>query len=242
MHEKYGCVDESPPVLKLKNDPDGDNVLRLKQGDIYQEYMVDIEDKNAEDYLRSLKIAYSQPLPRGCLLNIVEFEVNYTVATPWTSPPYARVTRRVVIEDINECKLDVAQFEKHCPQLLPRCDIEAGAKCENTVGSYTCRCPKYTTGDGFMANLSFHGKAPDGYKGGTGCRDTSKPVISLVGPNPKVFMVCDSTGLTGIIEGGRRGKRDDAIKNERQQHYDSDIKVSCFARRLLRYGSRCDNI
>ena len=102
--DKFGCVDESPPILKLRHDPNLNGITRLKQGDIYKEQAVDVMDENAEDYLRSLKIAYSRPLPPGCLAEIGSFQVNYTVAMPWANPPYVRVTRDVIIEDIDECK------------------------------------------------------------------------------------------------------------------------------------------
>jgi hypothetical protein len=226
MHEKYGCVDEKPPMLRLNNDPDGDQVLRLKQGDVYTEYAVDIQDENREEYLRSLKIAYSRPLPQGCLTEIGEFHVNYTIATPWTSPPYVRIQRRVIIEDVNECALDAAKYEKICPELVPRCDTESGARCVNTVGSYTCQCPKYTSGDGFRKGLSLESikPSPQGYTGGTGCVDTSKPVIELLGPNPKVLRVCECGGISGIM-GSRLSKDDEDLKSMQQDRYDGDIKV-----------------
>lgn len=223
-HEKYGCVDSSPPILRLNHDPNGDRTLRLKQGDQYKEYAVDIQDENAEEYLRSLKIAYSQPLPHGCLTRIGEFHVNYTIATPWTDPPYVRITRDVVIEDIDECKAGTARrLERSCPQLLPKCDTEAGATCVNTIGSYTCKCPKFTVGDGFLSGLSFDAmETPVGFQEGTGCHDTSKPVIKLAGPNPKVFRVCECGGIKGVM--GK--KKSDADLQDRQQRlYGNDIKV-----------------
>lgn len=228
LHEKYGCVDESPPVLRLKNDPNGDQILRLKQGDVYKEHAVDIQDENAEAYLRSLKIAYSQPLPSGCLTKIGEFHVNYTVATPWTSPSYVRITRRVIIEDIDECSVDRRQYQDTCPDIIPRCDTSSGAKCINTIGSYTCMCPRNTTGDGFQAGLSFGPlHSPEGFQGGTGCIDTGAPVIQLLGPNPKVFRICECSGIIGIM--GERGEKDVELKNSQQSHYSSNIKVGgCF--------------
>jgi hypothetical protein len=228
MHKKYGCVDENPPQLRLKNDPRGDQTLRLRQGDVYHEYAVDIQDENAEEYLRSLKFTYSQSLPQGCLTKVGEFHVNYTVATPWTSPPYVRLTRRVIIEDVDECSLNVQRLQETCPELIPKCDVESGAVCVNTPGSYTCKCPQFTTGDGFLSGLAFDaGNEPDGYKGGTGCVDTSKPVIELKGPNPKVFRVCECGGLAGIIGGGdsSRKTKDADLKSLQQSQYDDDIKV-----------------
>ena len=116
----YGCVDESPPVLKLR--PVDGQVMKLKQGDFYKEHAVDIVDENAEEYLRSLRISYSKPLPPGCLFEMGEFHVNYTVATPWTSYQFVRVTRRVIVDDIDECKLDVQKYSESCPVLIPQCD------------------------------------------------------------------------------------------------------------------------
>jgi hypothetical protein len=223
--EKYGCVDETPPVMRLRHDTDGDHTLRLKQGDMYKEYAVDIMDENAEEYLRSLRISYSKPLPPGCLTKIGEFHVNYTVATPWTSPPYVRVTRKVTIDDIDECNIDQSKYESSCPEIIPQCDIKAGATCVNTIGSYKCRCPKYTAGDGFkpihataMENL------PEGYKGGTGCVDTSLPVIDVLGPNPKVFKVCKCGGLKGIMGGPDASTSGDQLCREQRKRYESSIR------------------
>jgi len=227
----FGCVDEQPPLIKLRHDIKHDGVTRLKQGDSYKEYAVDVVDDNAEDYLRSLKITYSRPLPPGCLAEIGFFHVNYTVAMPWASPPYARVTRNVVIEDIDECKLDVERYESQCPQLIPQCDSEAGAVCKNTKGSYTCQCPKYTSGDGFKFISSVqkeNGKyigAAEGYSGGSGCRDTSKPVITLIGPNPKVFRTCKCGGLTGIMKATKKraGGKDEKLIGDQREGYEQDI-------------------
>lgn len=66
-----------------------------------------------------------------------------------SSLPYVRITQRVIIEDIDECTIDNAKYEKTCPSLVRTCDVKAGATCVNTIRSYTCKCPKYTVGDGF---------------------------------------------------------------------------------------------
>ncbi|CAJ1962401.1 unnamed protein product [Cylindrotheca closterium] len=223
-NEQYGCVDESPPTLRLRHDPDRDQTLRLKQGDVYQEYMVDILDENAEDYLRSLKISYSRPLPTGCLTHVGEFHVNYTVAMPWATPPYVRTTRRVVIDDIDECSINVSRYQHSCPSLVPQCDRAAGAKCINTIGSYACQCPPQSSGDGFLESANFGGlDAPDSYNGGTSCVDTSKPVIKLQGPNPKVFKICECGGLSGIMSKAKSA--DDAkLHGEQQGLYSHDIQ------------------
>jgi hypothetical protein len=225
-HDKYGCVDVNPPTLRLRNDPLGERVLRLKQGDEYREHMVDIVDENAEDYLRSLKITYSRPLPPGCLTSVGEFHVNYTVAMPWANPPYVRVTRRVVIEDIDECSLDVAKFQQTCPELVPKCDVAAGAKCLNTKGSYTCQCPNHTSGDGFLKSATFSERlpAPTSYKGGTGCVDTSKPVIALQGPNPKEFKVCACGGLDGVMGPSTNSEDNKELQTDQRKLYEADIR------------------
>ena len=218
--------------MRLRHDPDGNRTLRLKQGDVYKEYAVDIIDENAEDYLRSLRISYSKPLPPGCLTSMGEFHVNYTVATPWTSPPYVRVTRKVVIDDIDECTLDVSKYESSCPEIIPQCDVKAGATCVNTIGSYTCKCPKYTAGDGFKpihTLTSTSEYAPEGYKGGKGCVDTSLPVIEVIGPNPKLFKVCKCGGLKGIMGGQSGGDERDQLCREHRKRYESGLRVSALS-------------
>lgn len=217
----------NPPTLELRNDPLGDKVLRLKQGDDYREYMVDIVDENAEDYLRNLKITYSRPLPPGCLTSVGEFHVNYTVAMPWANPPYVRVTRRVVIDDIDECSLDVTKYKQICPELIPQCDVAAGAQCHNTVGSYKCLCPAHTSGDGFLKSASFSESYPPplSYGGGTGCVDTSKPVITLQGPNPKVFKVCSCGGLDGVMGPSKNNVDEDkGLQSDQRKLYEADIR------------------
>lgn len=237
MHEKYGCVDQNPPTLKLRHDPNGDKTLRLKQGDEYREYMVDIVDDNAEDYLRSLKVSYSRPLPPGCLTEVGEFHVNYTIAMPWAKVPFVRETRRVIIEDIDECGLDVSTYERTCPALVPQCDTAAGAKCVNTHGSYQCKCPSQSSGDGFVKGAKFDGfPAPEAYKGGTSCVDTSKPIITLRGPNPKVLKICECGGLSGVMNPSKGGSGDNELQLGQRKMYEDDIKVrNCyvFVSRLL---------
>lgn len=229
FHETYGCVDENPPTLKLRHDPNNDKTLRLKQGDEYREYLVDIVDDNAEEYMRSLKVSYSQPLPPGCLTQVGEFHVNYTVAMPWAKVPHVRVTRRVIIEDIDECSLNVAKYQQACPALVPQCDVKAGAKCVNTNGSYECHCPSKSTGDGFLKSATFGDlPPPDSYEGGTSCVDTSKPIITLQGPNPKVFKICECGGLVGVMNYGDGDGDDKDLHNQQRQLYEEDIKVSLF--------------
>jgi hypothetical protein len=215
--------------------------MRLRQGDFYKEYAVDIIDENAEEYLRSLRITYSKPLPPGCIVQMGDFHVNYTVATPWTSYQFVRVTRHVIVEDIDECTLDTAKYQNTCPELIPQCDVAAGAQCINTIGSYTCKCPKHTTGDGFKASSSFASTlTPAGYKGGTSCVDTSKPVIEIMGPNPKVLRVCKCGGLTGVIgSGNNQGAEHDRLCAQQRSKYGRNLKVRIFVENFGLYGKKC---
>lgn len=224
--ENYGCVDSNPPKLKLLNDPNGDGVMRLKQGDEYKESLVEIIDDNAEDYERSLKVAYSEPLPPGCLTSIGEFTVTYTISLPWANPPYVRIARKVVIEDIDECELDVAKYQRVCPQLIPQCDTAAGATCRNTRGSYTCQCPSNTSGDGFLKNATFSDDrpAPSSYKNGSSCVDTTKPVITLEGPITKFFKVATCGGLFGVMESTKYEDEDKELQAQQRKLYEDDIR------------------
>ena len=244
----FGCVDENPPLLKLRPDPihgtDKTGITHLSQGDKYEEYGVDVIDDNAEEYLRSLKIAYSRPLPQGCLLDMGEFYVEYTVATPWTTPEFVRARRTVIIDNVNECLVkEGSKVGSTCPELVAMCDFDAGAVCKDEIGTYTCKCPKGTEGDGFsvIPRLSSDGKGgfigamvPHGYKGGSGCRDTSPPMIELLGPNPKRFRVAKASGIKGIMgigENEESNARIEELVAMQRSAYEADIKVSlCYAK------------
>lgn len=202
---------------------------------------MDVVDDNAEEYLRSLKMTYSKPLPQGCLLEMGEFYVNYTVATPWTTPEFVSARRTVVVDNVNECLIKQGVgVGANCPELVSLCDVDAGSRCKDEIGTYTCRCPAGTEGDGFLPipRLAPDGRGgyvgsmiPRGYKGGTGCRDTSKPVIELLGPNPKRFRVAkpEATRVRGVIV-SKNNKDDDsdgrmeALIVHQRGAYESDIK------------------
>ena len=202
---------------------------------------MDIIDDNAEEYLRSLKIEYSRPLPQGCLLEMGQFTVDYTVATPWTTPDHVSAQRTVIIENVNECSIPKdGVVAKTCPELIAMCDYDSGASCVDEIGSYTCKCPRGTEGDGFLpiARLKpdpdtkggYSGSmVPVNYRGGTGCRDTSKPIIQILGPNPKTLRVAKVSGLEGDLkskEDGEMNIKIDSLRAERRSYYENEIKVS----------------
>jgi len=156
--------------------------------------------------MRSLKISYSEPFNlHGCLLKVGDFTVTYSVATPWTNPPIVSITRTVRVTDLDECSINSLEANILCPELLPKCDFASGAKCKNMNGSYTCRCPRYTHGDGFLPISNFEKDsegnfivAPTDYTGGTGCIDNKKPTITLKGQNPLTIVTCRHEALTGV--------------------------------------------
>lgn len=86
---------------------------------------------------------------------------------------------QVTVEDVDECALDPGSPEALCPGCRPHCHRDA--TCENLEGTYTCKCPKCMSGDGFTPFTQTSGITPTGYGGGTGCRDTCPPVINLIG-------------------------------------------------------------
>lgn len=254
QHPDYGCVDEHPPLLHIRPYPgatskEDASTTRLVQGDKYEEHGVDIIDDNAEEYLRSLKIEYSRPLPQGCLLEMGQFKVNYTVATPWTTPDHASAQRNVIIGNVNECNIRKdTGVGKACPELVAMCDVDAGARCVDEIGTYSCKCPRGTEGDGFMPIARL--KARDGggysgvlvpmnYQGGTGCRDTSKPVIELLGPNPKKLSVVKVARLEGDYnlreEDGEMSVKIESVRAERRSFYENEIRVSMCMLSVIRH-------
>merc|ERR1712194_145102 len=53
-----------------------------------------------EEYSRSLKVSYKPSMLQACSKDVGEYEVTYTITTPWTDPPFAEVTRKVIVEDV----------------------------------------------------------------------------------------------------------------------------------------------
>jgi len=189
MIEGMGCTNTKVPTLILK----GSNPLRLSQCDSYEEHGVDIVDLNEEAMSRNVDIEYSEPLG-SCLRKLGHFHVNYTLQTPWGNRPFIRVTRAVEVTDVDECVLS-EKVGKLCPECQQRCVAEA--RCSNTNGSYSCTCPPCMEGDGFMYG-SLPGATPDGYSGGTQCRDSCAPAITV--PEPFYFRIPKCYGLMGPAE------------------------------------------
>jgi len=198
----FGCMDESLPTLRLR----GDAKMTIPQCKGYVEHGIDIDDSNAEDLQRTLRIQYSRPLG-GCLPRVGEFHVNYTVATNWTDPPFTTITREVTVVDIDECMLAKRGYYRfrgreetpNCEDCEAKCAFDGGAVCRNTPGSYTCACPHCTSGDGFAKGFEPRSDRadPQGFDGGTGCTDSCPPVITLHGSEPLVIPTCACEGLDG---------------------------------------------
>lgn len=93
---------------------------------------------------------------------------------------------QVTVEDIDECSLDPASPEAQCPGCRAACHEHA--ICENMVGTYTCKCPSCMSGDGFDPFIPKKStRVPPGYEGGSGCRDSCRPVITLLGEKGRGF-------------------------------------------------------
>lgn len=216
--EKFGCVDLTPPRLKLRCDDNNDGLMVLKRGDLYTECAVDILDENAEEYARNLKIAYSRPMSPGkCLAEMGTFTVNYTVATPWTSPPFVGVVRTVEIQDRNVCEIPRNQYIKFCPEILPKCDVNNGASCVSKRGGWSCKCPDGMVGDGVLLS-----------EGGTSCVDKRKPEIELLGANPRVFKLCGCSGLGGSLDASGSTNIENLVESRENKikRYNADLLVS----------------
>ena len=179
-------------------------------------------------------------------LTFIPFLIS-KVATPWTTPNHARAKRTVVIGNVNECQIKKNEgVGKSCPELVAMCDVDAGARCIDEIGTYSCRCPEGTEGDGFLPNARL--KPSDGggysgltvpmnYRGGTGCRDTSRPVIEILGPNPKTLRVAQVSRLKGDYKTKQSDEETsikiDTLRGERRSYYENEIRVSSQLCRLL---------
>ena len=171
--DDHECVDATPPKIALE----GDNPVRLKQGSRYEDMGIDVTDNNNESFSRTVKVAYSEPIPHCLDVAIgpnheqATFNITYKLMTPWLAKKEYDTFRQVIVSDIDECALSEAEterLEKECPKFVSRCDIHNGAKCTNTIGSYECSCPAGYAGDGMVAPY------------GHGCLDKTPPTIECV--------------------------------------------------------------
>ena len=48
---------------------------------------------------------------------------------------------------------------------MTQCDVAAGAKCVDLIGTYMCRCPKGTDGDGFKLIPRLRSEGRGGFVG-----------------------------------------------------------------------------
>jgi len=237
------------------------------QGDYYQECGVDIINTNSDveqDY-RSLIIDYSNLHRAGstttqCFTQVGNYSVTYKyqLATPYddnnpdnNNNGIISIVRTVQVQDVDECAAvgstnDVLRIRGGgggCPAVfVAHCDFHAGATCVNTIGSYTCKCPAYTVGDGFQKitdyDIADNGstgpffRPPTGFQGGTGCVDTTKPILQLLGPNPKLFRVAKIEPIAT------------AAANVRVEHDPLLYNNIVDAQRLIRstYGSQIQSI
>jgi hypothetical protein len=230
-------------------------------------------DGDEEEY-RSLRIDYSNLYKDGsqCFTQVGTFYVTYQLTIPSfitttnmsvtkeqedsSNTSTISIVRTVIVQDIDECalknKLDSASGQQRggsgCPMVfVPHCDFASGATCVNTVGSYTCKCPSFTAGDGFRKITDYdlrvegepsdHGYLPPvGYQGGTGCVDTTKPVIQILGPNPKVFRLA---AIEPILPLRKENEGEESPSSIRTYH-----KELAEAQRLVRstYGLQLQNI
>ncbi len=192
--ENGRCVDKQGVQLMLE----GPEVVTLVQGDAYQEELVRIKDENgmlAEP--RFISISYDSPNLNGDTIDKVgTYTITYTVKAPWTSTPTVTIKRKIVVTDLDECKLreNDPKYDKWRPQCHP------WAQCINTAGGYECRCLDGTEGDGAVANASTLRTQgvfpPKNIKDGSGCRDIVPPVLE-VSAWEKTFQVCKCEGLGG---------------------------------------------
>lgn len=71
---------------------DGPNPLLAQQGDSYEEYGLQISDNQPEHFVRKVQIEYSEPFGTY-FTEVGQFEVLYTIQTPWLGPS-KNITKR----------------------------------------------------------------------------------------------------------------------------------------------------
>eukprot|EP00611_Tribonema_gayanum_P018011 TRINITY_DN3102_c0_g2_i1.p1 TRINITY_DN3102_c0_g2~~TRINITY_DN3102_c0_g2_i1.p1 ORF type:complete len:795 (-),score=168.48 TRINITY_DN3102_c0_g2_i1:496-2880(-) len=175
------CLSEKVPEILVN----GQNPLRLHQGDTYSELGVTVNDENEQDGDRTVKIQYSEPF--GAFFKKAgKYQVVYSLEVPWLpsgdgantigEPATVTAQRDVYVADIDECAYEGPNdyFKHQCVR---------GATCVNTDGSYECHCSAGYEGDGLST--------------GTGCVDVMRPVITCHGKGcePLVMKACNCMGM-----------------------------------------------
>jgi hypothetical protein len=167
------CLSGSVPKIYLN----GPNPLRLKQGDIYEELGVNVEDENESDDERTVKIQYSHPFG-PYFKSTGDYYVIYSIETPWLHLNNSNIIERreVIVSDVDECT-----YTGSVESFIHQCVSEA--TCMNLDGSYECKCPPGYSGDGL--------------KNGSGCADNLPPQLSCIGEacRPMKYSACNCIGL-----------------------------------------------
>ena len=95
---------------------DGPNPVRYRQGDTYEEHGLQVSDSQTENFARRVQIDYSDPFG-AYFQSPGEFEVLYTIETPWLGLE-TNITkiRSVIVLDVDECTYegDIATFRHQC--------------------------------------------------------------------------------------------------------------------------------
>ena len=157
-----GCRDDEPPVIKLR----GDRVVEVDQYDEYDDRGAKAEDNVDERVDVKVEGGDVDTRKPG------EYRVRYT-AHDSTGNWADAVERVVVVNDINECRLD-RQDSPHAHE------CHDNAKCRNTNGGYSCECES-----GFSGN-------------GRRCEDDEAPSVALRGRKDMKISQYDAWDDPGI--------------------------------------------
>lgn len=167
LNDQGNCVSTSSvPLLRLK----GPDVVRIKQFETFSEPGFIVEDEKEEI---SVLISINEEIHAA--KNCGNFPIEYTARDRITNAQAVKI-RHVVIEEVDVCQLPESHPHTHQCHDYARCIFLRG-KCD-----YTCDCPIGYSGDGFRR--------------GTGCKDTVPPIIDYNGPDRYIREVCQVCGTT----------------------------------------------
>jgi len=184
INGRGSCHDSTKAYLSLN----GNTTYRLTQGQRYYEKGYRLIDHN-KDYVEDKRMYQvnieGQYFSQTEVEDVGQFLIKYNLNMMFqdiTETVYT-ADRMLIVEDIDECNL-----EKSAPYLvgnekwIPRCDKLA--TCHNTINSYSCSCPRGTSGDGFtdLQELASSIRIPPTYQGGSGCNDNVSPTLKI---NPR---------------------------------------------------------